>query len=74
MCIRDRFFTVSPPSIGWYQQQLAQLGYATPQTGELDKATRNVLAAFQMHYRPGRFDGTPDAESAAILMVLNQTK
>jgi N-acetylmuramoyl-L-alanine amidase len=62
------------PDIGWFQQELARLGYATPQTGELDVATRHVLAAFQMHYRPSRFDGTPDAESAAILQVLNQTK
>ena len=62
------------PSITWFQQQLALLGYETPQTGELDVATRHVLAAFQMHYRPSRFDGQPDAESAAILQVLNQTK
>lgn len=62
------------PSVTWFQQQLAHLGYATPQTGELDVATRHVLAAFQMHYRPTRFDGLPDAESAAILQVLNQPK
>ncbi|MGE8416134.1 MAG: N-acetylmuramoyl-L-alanine amidase [Pseudomonas sp.] len=71
---QQAFYAASLPSISWFQQQLARLGYATPQTGELDVATRNVLAAFQMHYRPGRFDGTPDAESAAILQVLNQTK
>lgn len=62
------------PSITWFQQQLAQLGYETPQTGELDVATRHVLGAFQMHFRPARFDGTPDAESAAILKVLNQPR
>ena len=62
------------PSITWFQQQLALLGYETPQTGELDVATRHVLAAFQMHFRPSRFDGTPDAESAAILKVLNSQK
>jgi N-acetylmuramoyl-L-alanine amidase len=62
------------PSITWFQQQLALLGYETPQTGELDAATRHVLAAFQMHFRPTRFDGTPDAESAAILKVLNTAK
>jgi len=62
------------PSITWFQQQLALLGYETPQTGELDVATRHVLAAFQMHFRPSRFDGTPDAESAAILTVLNTQK
>ena len=62
------------PGISWFQTQLARLGYATPQTGELDVATRHVLAAFQMHYRPARFDGNPDAQTAALLLVLNQTK
>jgi N-acetylmuramoyl-L-alanine amidase len=59
------------PSASWFQQQLALLGYPTPQTGELDVATRHVLAAFQMHYRPQKFDGEPDLQSAAILQVLN---
>ncbi|MHC8316916.1 N-acetylmuramoyl-L-alanine amidase [Pseudomonas sp. LB3P31] len=62
------------PSISWFQGQLARLGYATPQTGELDVSTRHVLAAFQMHFRPTRFDGAPDAQTAALLQVLNQTK
>jgi N-acetylmuramoyl-L-alanine amidase len=60
------------PSISWFQQELARLGYQTPQTGELDVATRHVIAAFQMHFRPSLYDGTPDAESAAILHALNQ--
>jgi N-acetylmuramoyl-L-alanine amidase len=59
------------PSVVWFQQQLALLGYPTPQTGELDIATRHVLAAFQMHYRPQKFDGEPDLQSAAMLQVLN---
>ena len=59
------------PNIVWFQQQLALLGYPTPQTGELDIATRHTLAAFQMHYRPQKFDGEPDLQSAAILQVLN---
>ncbi|TFH77061.1 MULTISPECIES: N-acetylmuramoyl-L-alanine amidase [Pseudomonas] len=67
-------FDVELPSISWFQAQLARLGYATPQNGELDVATRHVLAAFQMHFRPSRFDGAPDAQTAALLLVLNQTK
>lgn len=67
-------FDTQLPSISWYQAQLARMGYETPQTGELDVATRHVLAAFQMHFRPTRFDGTPDAQTAALLQVLNQTK
>jgi hypothetical protein len=40
------------------------------QRRELDAATRNVLVAFQMRHRPLRFDGVPDAETAALLHVL----
>ncbi|MBJ7373578.1 MAG: N-acetylmuramoyl-L-alanine amidase [Pseudomonas sp.] len=72
---QQAIFNSNPlPEIGWFQAQLARLGYDTPQTGELDVATRHVLAAFQMHYRPARFDGTPDGQTAALLLVLNQTK
>lgn len=63
-------FTAQLPDIGWFQQRLAQHGYAVPQTGELDAATRNVLVVFQSKYRQARFDGEPDAETAAILDVL----
>lgn len=65
------YFDLNPPSIAWYQQQLARFGYAVPQTGQLDVATRHVLAAFQMHFRPELYNGEPDAQSAAILQVLN---
>lgn len=65
-------FSVSLPSPQWFQEQLARLGYSTPQSGVLDAATRKVLAAFQMKYRPARFDGEADAESAALLLVLNR--
>lgn len=58
------------PDAAWFQRQLARLGYACPQHGRLDRATRNVIAAFQMHYRPANYDGQPDAETAAIMMAL----
>lgn len=58
------------PDVAWFQQQLARLGYAAPQHGRLDRDTQNVIAAFQMHYRPARYDGQPDAETAAIMMAL----
>jgi N-acetylmuramoyl-L-alanine amidase len=67
-------FEIDPPSAAWYQQQLVRLGYATPQSGEFDVATRHVLAAFQLHYRPERFDGVADAQSAAILQALGNIK
>jgi len=58
------------PDIAWFQKKLAEHGYAVPQNAVLDEETRNVLAVFQMKYRPARFDGTPDPETAAILDVL----
>lgn len=64
-------FASSPPSVAWFQEQLARQGYSVEQNGELDQATRNVLAAFQMKYRQARYDGVPDAETAALLLVLN---
>lgn len=65
-------FAASLPSPQWFQEQLARLGYSTPQSGVLDPATRKVLAAFQMKYRPANFAGAADAESAAILLLLNR--
>ena len=59
------------PDAAWFQAQLARVGYRVPRHGEWDEASRNVLAAFQMKYRPLRHDGQPDAESAALLEVLN---
>ena len=60
------------PDALWFQQQLAQVGYSIAFSGEFDEQTRNVLAAFQMKYRPARHDGVGDAESAALLAVLNR--
>jgi N-acetylmuramoyl-L-alanine amidase len=58
------------PDVAWFQQQLAVHGYTVPKTGELDQATRNVITAFQMKYRPALFDGAPDAQTAALLYAL----
>ncbi|MBV7538168.1 N-acetylmuramoyl-L-alanine amidase [Duganella sp. sic0402] len=58
------------PEVIWFQRKLAEIGYAVPQTGELDQATRNVISVFQTKYRPSLFDGTPDAETAAMIDVL----
>ena len=58
------------PPIAWFQQHLQSFGYDVPRSGELDKATRNVIAAFQMRFRPHGHDGEPDGETAAILAAL----
>lgn len=65
-------FELEPPAITWFQKKLAQHGYAVPQSGVLDEATRNVLFVFQSKYRPAKYDGEPDAETAALLDVLTR--
>lgn len=63
-------FNVQVPDVAWFQRKLARHGFALPQTGVYDEATRTTLAAFQMKYRPYDIAGTPDAETAALLEVL----
>lgn len=70
--LRPRF-EQALPDIGWCQRQLQRLGYAAPSSGVLDDATRHALAAFQLHYRPMRYDGELDAETAALLAALAAT-
>ena len=62
----------APPGIAWVQARLACIGYAVPDTGQLDAATRRVVRAFQMRYRPGQYDGTPDAETTALIQAVLQ--
>lgn len=62
---RDR---VSP--INEIQAKLAKFGYAVPQSGILDDETRQVIVAFERHFRPRLLSGTPDKESEAILDAL----
>ena len=67
---RQAAFAREVPDVEWFQLMLAKHGYAVPANGELDEATVRVIAAFQMRYRQARYDGLPDAETAAILDVL----
>jgi N-acetylmuramoyl-L-alanine amidase len=64
-------FEAAPPEVDWFQDELGRYGYTVPRTGVLDEATQRVLLVFQMRYRPGNYDGLPDAETAALLRVLN---
>jgi N-acetylmuramoyl-L-alanine amidase len=67
---RSRMFEHQLPDVEWFQRALARHGFAVPVHGRLDEETRRVLVAFQMKYRPARFDGLPDAETAALVDVL----
>lgn len=64
------FLSQGMPDMVWAQTELRRLGYTVPDSGVLDKATQNVIAAFQMHYRPARHDGMPDAQTLAIMKTL----
>lgn len=63
-------FEAKLPDVGWFQSKLAKHGFAPPMSGVLDPLTRRIVSAFQMKYRQAKFDGEPDAETAAILDVL----
>lgn len=68
---RARFAAGEPvPEVAWFQVRLARHGFLVPRHGQLDGPTRDALVAFQMKYRPARYDGEPDAESAALLDVV----
>ena len=63
-------FEATPPDIAWWQTTLVQHGYELGASGQFDEATKNVLASFQMRYRPANYAGQADAETAALLHVL----
>ncbi len=46
---------------------LAAFGYGLPVDAGYDRATEQVMIAFQRHFRPARFDGIADGETRAIL-------
>jgi N-acetylmuramoyl-L-alanine amidase len=60
------------PEVAWFQEKLAQHGFEVARHGELDEATRRVIAAFQMKYRPAKYDGEPDVETAALLEAVTR--
>lgn len=52
------------------QMRLADYGYGLSVTGRYDAATRDVVAAFQRHFRPTRVDGIADASTQRTLKAL----
>ena len=70
LVVRKAAYELALPSVTWFQEKLTKHGFTLPATGEQDKLTTDVISAFQQKYRPARFDGVPDAETAAILDVL----
>jgi N-acetylmuramoyl-L-alanine amidase len=58
------------PSVRALQAMLALYGYGVEITGIYDRQTRQVVAAFQRHFRPELVDGEADASTAATLKAL----
>lgn len=58
------------PSLEWFAATLERFGYSLGGTGDEARRLRNVIAAFQMRFRPARHDGEADPETAAILAAL----
>jgi N-acetylmuramoyl-L-alanine amidase len=58
------------PPVRAIQAMLALYGYGVEITGVYDRQTRQVVAAFQRHFRPERVDGEADASTIATLKAL----
>jgi len=60
---------VAPRNVAWLQDRLARIGYNVSRSGQMDALTKEVVATFQMKYRPRDISGTVDAETAALIEV-----
>lgn len=71
-----RYFTteiaLATPTIPEIKQQLRNYGYQINDSDEWDKASRDVVYAFQLHFRPRNPTGNMDIETYAILKALNK--
>jgi N-acetylmuramoyl-L-alanine amidase len=56
------------------QRALRGYGYGIEETGDYDDATREVITAFQRHFRQARVDGIADASTLLTLRALMETR
>ena len=66
---KDAFAAATIPEI---KQAFRDYGYQINNSDEWDKASRNVVYAFQLHFRPQQPTGELDLETYAILKALNK--
>ena len=66
---QDAFAAATIPEI---KQAFRDYGYQINDSAEWDKASRNVVYAFQLHFRPQQPTGELDLETYAILKALNK--
>ena len=71
-----RYFTeevqLATPTIAEIKQAFRDYGYQINDTNQWDKASRDVIYAFQLHFRPLNPTGQMDIETYAILKALNK--
>lgn len=66
---QDAFAAATIPEI---KQAFRDYGYQINDSNEWDKASRDVVYAFQLHFRPQQPTGKMDVETYAILCALNK--
>jgi len=59
-----------PPDVAGLQHALAVIGYDITRSGVEDERTRQVVTAFQRHFRPQKCDGILDDETKARVAIL----
>ncbi|MBI4366161.1 MAG: N-acetylmuramoyl-L-alanine amidase [Deltaproteobacteria bacterium] len=60
--------------VGRLQRTLRAYGYGIEETGSYDDATRDIVTAFQRHFRPARVDGIADPSTLLTLRALIETR
>jgi N-acetylmuramoyl-L-alanine amidase len=61
-------------SVSRLQRVFAGYGYGIAETGHYDETTRDVVTAFQRHFRQARVDGIVDASTLLTLRALIETR
>ena len=61
-------------AVAQMQHALRSYGYGVEETGGYDDATRDVVTAFQRHFRPARVDGIADQSTLLTLRALVETR
>lgn len=61
-------------SVTRLQRTLRTYGYGIEETDRYDDATRDVVTAFQRHFRPARVDGIADPSTLLTLRALIETR
>jgi len=56
------------------QKALADYGYGVPVSGEFDAVTKDVVTAFQRHFRPAQVDGLADTSTRETLRQLIEAR